>query len=109
MPLTIAGPIRWNDGTEGAVEQEEFRREPTHHAFNAYLEVKHASGAKPIRGRLRFVAEAYDRLPGENDQEKSQVVFNAFADRIRKNGLKDGFELSVDTDDSGVVFYDLSD
>jgi hypothetical protein len=58
--------------------------------------------------RRRFTEEAYHRLPGTSDAERTSAVARRLTGLIATQGLMDGFFLKVDADDSGVQIVDTS-
>lgn len=108
MPFSIdRTAVRLGDGAEATIRQDDFRREDNRHAFNAFLRIEQP-GKQDVLGKLRFTAEAHDRLPGRNDEEKSAAVAQKLAERIGSFRLEQNFQLIGDADDSGVVLDEIS-
>lgn len=108
MTFDISGRVvRWPDGSDGTIQQEEFDRDRsgTRHAYVVRLRVKRQ--AKPdLTGGLRFTAEAHDRMPGRNDAEKGDAVALKLVSWVAQHGLEDGFFFRVDADDFGVQVFE---
>ena len=94
--------MRLGDGTDAWIRQDDFRREDTHHAFNAFLRIEQP-GKRDVVGTIRFTAEALDRLPGRDDAEKSAAVAAKLVERMGSFKLEKDFQLIGDADDSGIV------
>ena len=107
MTFDISGRmLRWPDGTDGMIYQESFERERTsgsgpRQAYVVRLRVDR-SGTNPITGALRFTAAAHERMPGRNDEEKSEAVALKIHSWVAQHGLTDGFFFRVEADDMGV-------
>jgi len=102
--------IRWPDGTEGTILQDDFTRDSSRggvHAYIATLRVKR-QGLPDLQGALRFTEEAYQRLPGRDDAERAGAVATRLTGLVAEQGLTDGFFLKVDADDFGVQIFDTS-
>jgi hypothetical protein len=102
--------VRWPDGTGGTILQDDFTRDWSRggvHAYIASLSVKR-QGLPDLKGALRFTEEAYHRLPGTTDAERTSAVARRLTGLIATQGLTDGFFLKVDADDSGVQIVDTS-
>jgi hypothetical protein len=112
MTFDLSGRVvRWPDGSEGTIEQEDFNRDLSsggRHAFVALLKVRR-DGKSDITGGLRFTHEAHERMPGRDDVEKANAVGLKLFSWVAKNGLKDGFFFRVDANDFGVQIVEAAE
>ena len=110
MALDLNGTIvRWPNGTQGTVRQEEYAldsRGGDRYEFVAKLKIERENHA-PVTGQLHFTDEAWLRLPGRDDAEKSQAIGTVLKNRSTRTGLQDGFFFRVDADDDGVQLLEL--
>jgi hypothetical protein len=111
MPFSIDGTIlRFPGGKAGVIRQDQLARDTSdggRDAMIADLRVER-EGQPDLQGRLRFTFEAFLRLPGKNDAEKSSAVARRLIGWASESGLADGFFLRVDADDDGVQIADRS-
>ena len=105
MTFDISGRVvRWPDGSDGIIQQEDFTLDQSAGSRQAYVarlrikrEAKH-----DIAGGLRFTAAAHDRMPGRNDAEKAHAVALKLVSWIALHGLEDGFFFRIEADDLGI-------
>jgi hypothetical protein len=111
MPFSIDGTIlRFPVGDTGTIRQDQLARDMTdggRHAVIADLRVER-EGHPDIQGRLRFTSEAFLRLPGNDEAEKSAAVGRRLIGWVAANDLLDGFFLRIDASDDGVQIFDTS-
>jgi hypothetical protein len=111
MPFSIDGTIlRFPSGDTGTIRQDQLTRDTSdggRHAVIADLRIER-KGRPDVQGRLRFTSEAFLRLPGNDDPEKSAAVGRRLIGWVAANGLHDGFFLRIDADDDGVQIADTS-
>ena len=105
MTFDISGRgVRWPDGSDGVIQQENFTPDQgtaSRRAYVARLRIKR--DAKPdITGGLRFTGAAHTRMPGRNDEEKANAVALKLVSWIALHGLEDGFFFRVEADDLGI-------
>ena len=109
MTFDISGRVvRWPDGTDGTIQQDDFDRDGSgggRHAYVGRLRVTR-DGKSDITGGVRFTAEAHARMPGRDDAEKADAVALKLVSWVAQHGLKDGFFFRVEADDSGIEVFE---
>lgn len=105
MTFDISGRVvRWPDGSNGTIEQEDFAPDQSaasRHAYVVRLRIKR-DGKPDITGGLRFTGDAHNRMPGRNDAEKGNAVALKLFSWVARHGLEDGFFFRVEADDLGI-------
>ena len=105
MTFDISGrAVRWPNGSDGIIQQEEFvqeRSSASRHAYVARLRIKREAKSD-ITGALRFTGEAHNRMPGRNDEEKANAVALKLVSWVALHGLEDGFFFRIEADDLGI-------
>jgi hypothetical protein len=105
MTFDISGRVvRWPDGSDGIVQQEDFTLDQSAGNRQAYVvRLRIKREAKPdITGGLRFTAAAHNQMPGRNDEEKANAVALKLVSWIALHGLQDGFFFRIEANDSGI-------
>jgi hypothetical protein len=112
MAFTLDGTIvRWS-GATGIIRQATLATRDLigRGRDTVIVDLKVEQEGKPsLQGRLRFTSDAYLRLPGNDDVEKTAAVARRLVGYVAENGLVDGFFLSVDANDDGVQIFEAAD
>ncbi len=105
MTFDISGKVvRWPDGSNGTIYQEDFAQDQSaasRHAYVVRLRIKR-DGKPDITGGLRFTGDSHGRMPGRNDAEKANAVGLKLVSWIAQNGLEDGFFFRIEAGDLGI-------
>jgi hypothetical protein len=109
MDFDISGRVlRWPDGSDGTIQQEEFGPDHSVERRDAYVaRLRIKRGAKPdITGGLRFTSAAHGRMPGRDDAEKAHAVALKLRAWVAQHGLADGFFFRIEAGDLGVEVFE---
>jgi len=105
MTFDISGRVvRWPDGSDGIVQQEDFTLDQSAGSRQAYVvRLRIKREAKPdITGGLRFTAASHNQMPGRNDEEKANAVALKLVSWTALHGLQDGFFFRIEANDLGI-------